>query len=497
MAATDTTDPGTDVPVKEKPKLNLQVKVDKVGTCKRHVTVTIPREDIDRYFQEAFDEFVPKAEMAGFRPGRAPRKLVEKSFREQMSNQVKGSLLMDSVSQVAESAEFSAISEPDFDFGAIEMPSTGPLTFEFDIEVRPEFELPDWKGLQLTRHVHEYSEEEVEQHLRKLLRRYGKLVSREDAVVSPDDQVAITVRFQDGDRVLSETGEQVVGVKPILSFNDGNLERFDQAILGKKVGDRIDAKVTLSKECQNEELRGKEVSALIEILRISRIEIPELTPGFLDRIGGFLNEEELKDAVRDELQRQFSYTQQKRIRQQITVNLIKDAKWDLPEDLLRRQYRREFDRAVLELRSAGFGDDEIRKYQNQIQQNSLNTTAASLKEHFIFERLAEANKIDADEPDYDAEIRAIAAQAQESQRKTRARLEKRGQMDALRNQIIERKVIDLITSHAVFTEIPFEPAKDDTAAIDHAISGKPDVAEIPEAKYGGEVEELPGQGTNK
>jgi len=496
MITPDTDASEVDAP-EEKKKLNLQVKVDKTNTCKRHVTVTIPREDIDRYFQEAFDEFVPKAAVAGFRAGRAPRKLVEKNFRDQMSNQVKGSLLMDSVSQVADSAEFSAISEPEFDFGAVEMPSEGSLTFEFDIEVRPEFTLPEWKGLKLNRHVYEYSEDEVDKHLRKLLTRYGKPVTREDSVVSVGDQVTINVTFRDGEQILSQVTEQAVSVKPILSFSDANLEGFEQAIVGKKAGDRMDVPITISKESDNESLRGKEVTATIEIIRVSHVELPELTPAFLDRIGGFADEEELKEAVRDELDRQLTYNQQKRIRQQITSHLVKDAKWDLPEDLLRRQYRREFDRAVLELRSAGFGDDDIRTHQNQIRQNSLNTTAASLKEHFIFERLAEEQKIEAEDRDFDAEIRAIAAQSQESQRRVRARLEKRGQMDALRNQIVERKVIDLITSHAEFSEVPFEPAKDDTVAIDHAISGQQEEAHIPAAKYGGEAEELPGHDTKK
>ena len=479
--------------VEEKKKLNLQVKVDKTNTCKRHVTVTIPREDIDRYFQDAFDEFTPKAEVPGFRPGRAPRKLVEKNFREQMSNQVKGSLLMDSVSQVADSAEFSAISEPEFDFEAVEMPNDGPLTFEFDIEVRPEFTLPEWKGLKLVRYVHEYTDEEVQRHLSKLLARYGKVITREDAVASVDDRLTINITFRDGDRVLSQVSEESVAVKPILSFSDGNLEGFDKLILGKKAGDRIDAKVTISKEADNEAFRGKQLDATIEIVKVNHIELPELTPAFLERIGGFVDEEELKDAVREELERQLAYSQERRIRQQITTHLVKDAKWDLPEDMLRRQYRREFDRALLELRSAGFNDDDIRKHLNQIRQNSVNSTAASLKEHFIFERLAEEQKFEAAEGDYDKEIRAIAAQSQESPRKVRARLEKKGQMDALRNQIIEHKVIDLITSHAEFSDVPFEPNKDDTAAIDHAIGGHVEEAHIPEAKYGGEAEELPGQ----
>ena len=120
------------------------------GACQRHVTVTVARADIERYLSEAFDELVPKAEVPGFRPGRAPRKLVESRFKEQVTEQVKGSLLMDSLGQVSDDHEFSAISEPDLDFDAISIPDDGPLTFEFDVEVRPDFEPPQWKGLKLT-----------------------------------------------------------------------------------------------------------------------------------------------------------------------------------------------------------------------------------------------------------------------------------------------------------------------------------------------------------
>ena len=95
--------------------------------------------------------------------------------------------------------------------------------------------------------------------------------------------------------------------------------------------------------------------------------------------------------------------------------------------------------------------------------------------------------------DYDTEVALIAAQSQESPRKVRARLEKRGQMDALRNQIVERKVIALITSHAEFNDVPFQPQKDETAAIDRSVTGHEGEVEIPDAKYAGETEELPGE----
>jgi len=84
----------------------------------------------------------------------------------------------------------------------------------------------------------------------------------------------------------------------------------------------------------------------------------------------------------------------------------------------------------------------------------------------------------------------IAEQTGDSARRVRSRLEKRGQMDALRNQIIERKVIELICSQAHFTDVPLPKTADDTCAVDLALAGGHDASEIPEAKHGGEAEEL-------
>ena len=132
------------------------------------------------------------------------------------------------------------------------------------------------------------------------------------------------------------------------------------------------------------------------------------------------------------------------------------ANWELPPGLLQRQARRELQRAALELQRSGFSDDEIRSHENALRQNSMASTARALKEHFILERIAEEEEIDANEQDYDDEIRLIASQTKDSPRRVRARLEKSGSMDVLRNQIIERKVIKRILAHATFKEVPYK-----------------------------------------
>jgi len=473
---------------KQPQRLALEVKVDRRSTCERHVSVTIPREDIDRYFDKEFSELMPKAHVPGFRPGRAPRKLVELRFRKDLAGKVKSELLMDCLTQVNEQEKLAAISEPDFDYEAIELPDEGPLTFEFDIEVRPEFDLPEWRGLTVEKPVREPTDADVEETWRNILARRGRLVPF-DGPASPGDYITANLTFKHDGRVLARAEEEVIRIRSTLSFRDGNIERFDELMSGVRAGETRHGVAQLSEDAPNESLRGQKVEAIFEVLEVKKLESAELTPRLLDELGGFSDEGALRAASRDQLLRQLEYEQRRVAREQITAALTVAADWELPPGLLRRQSRRELQRAILELRRSGFSDEEIKAHENALRQNSMFATARALKEHFILERIAEAENIDADDQDYEEEIRLIAEQSDESPRRVRARLEKSGSMDVLRNQIIERKVIDLILQHAKFKEVPFEFHRADKAAVDCAAGGG-EHPDIPEAKYD-EGEEVP------
>jgi len=102
------------------------VKIDDRSACERHITVTVAREDIDRYLNKEFSELMPAAHVPGFRPGHAPRKLVENRFRKDVVGRVKGSLLMDSLEQIHKDYDLSAIGEPELDLATVDVPDEGP-----------------------------------------------------------------------------------------------------------------------------------------------------------------------------------------------------------------------------------------------------------------------------------------------------------------------------------------------------------------------------------
>src|SRR3954468_24812860 len=178
----------------EKKRLTLEVTIAKPSACQRHVTIKIPQEDVERYFDDAFGELMPGAQVPGFRAGRAPRKLVEHRFRNEVKDQVKSNLLMDSMAQVSEEQKLAAISEPDLNLGAVEVPDEGPMTFEFDIEVRPDFDMPQWKGLTVERPTRDFTEKDVDTQMQRLLAQRGRLVPY-DGAAEAGDYISVNITF--------------------------------------------------------------------------------------------------------------------------------------------------------------------------------------------------------------------------------------------------------------------------------------------------------------
>jgi trigger factor len=355
------------------------------------------------------------------------------------------------------------------------------MTFEFNIEVRPDFDLPEWKGLKIQKPVREFSEEDVDRGLERVLANSGQLVPSEGPATS-GDYITTNLTFSHEGQTLSNAEEEVIRLRPTLSFRDGKIEGFDKLMDGVSGGDTREAEAELTQDAPNRSLRGATVTAKFEILDVKRLQLPELTSGFLGELGDFESEADLRDAIRDNLERRLDYEQHQRAREQVTAALTESANWDLPPGLLERQSERELSRSTMELRRSGFGEEEILAHENELRQNSRQHTARALKEHFILERIAENQEVEDEAEDYDTEIKLIAEQSGESPRRIRAQLEKAGSMDALRNQIIERKVIELILAEATFEEVPFEDETSDAEAIGWAAGGGEPKSDIPEAK---------------
>lgn len=435
--------------------MSLGVVIDDVGPCRKHVQIKVPEADIQHFRSEAVGELIATADVPGFRKGKVPKPLIEKRFREELNGQLKQQILLQSLEQVAEEYELDPINEPDIDVEALDIPDQGDFEYEFDVEVRPEFDLPDYEGLEIKRPFGEISDEDVDRYLERFLSQYGQLVPVESAA-TPGDHVTLSAEFKHDGAHLHSIHEVTVRLRPVLRFQDAELEGFDELIAGASAGDKRTAEISISEESELLEMRGETIAAEFEIHEVKQLELPEMNKAFLDRIG-VESEEKMREEVRNILERQVTYEQRQATRTQVLEKIVESADWDLPEDMVLRQAENARRREILEMQQAGFTTQDIRARENEIRQRSVSNTRTALKEHFVLDKIATKEGVEVTGEDMEYEMLLMAAQSGESPRRLRARLTKSGMIENLEAQIRERKAVDLILSKATFEDVPMEP----------------------------------------
>jgi trigger factor len=294
--------------------------------------------------------------------------------------------------------------------------------------------------------------------MRRILEPEGSLVPKEgkSVKVEPNDIiVGDLVTVHDG-KELNKATEVRVRVEKRLALNDGVVENFARQVVGANVGETRELDVKLSEKVADQSLKGKTVKGRFTIKDIKVIRLPELTPDLLDRYG-VKTEGQFEELIASHLERNLEYQQRQFARQQILQQVAEKVKWDLPRDLLVRQATRTLQRRVMEMRSAGMTEQQIESRMTVLRQNVLQSTAVSLMEHFVLQKVAETEKIEIEDSDIDAEIQRIAAQSGESFRKVKAQMERDDLIEAVATDLLERKALDVVLNNAVYEEFEIKP----------------------------------------
>jgi len=429
--------------VEPKVKLDLDVRISDVGPCKKHLKVTIPRSDVEKQFKESVGEMAKEAIVPGFRPGHAPRQLVEKRFRKQVAGQVKSSLLMACLEQIDEDHKLNPISQPELDVEAIEM----------EVEVRPDFPLPAYKALTIKSPVRTITEADIEAQVKAFRERYAQLVPKLEGGAEVGDFITANLAFHRGGRVYSEAKEIQFRLQPELRFQDGSVPGVDAVLVGVKPGDQRDADAQIGSASPDPSLRGQTIQVTFDVLDLKQLRLPEADAAFFAKTG-FEDLDDLRVALRGVLERRQQFARRQGLRDEILAKLIAETPFDLPADLVARQEKSTLRRLALDLRQGGLSDSDIRAREAELRANAHESTLRSLKEFFLLAKIAEVEDIKVEDQDLEVEVEAIAARTDESPRRVRARVEKEGLADAMASQILERKAIDRILEFVKLEEVP-------------------------------------------
>ncbi|MGE3820098.1 MAG: trigger factor [Isosphaeraceae bacterium] len=460
-----------------KTRLALEVDVTDVGPCKKHIKVAIARADVDRQFDDSLKEMSREAFVPGFRQGHAPRQLVQKRYRKEVANQVKSTLLMAALEQLDEDYKLNPITQPTLDVESIEVPDEGPIQFEMDVEVRPEFSLPTYKDLTVDRPVKTITDADVDTQFQRFLERYAQLVPKLEGGAVLGDFITADLKFHRDGQPLNEAKEVQFRLHPELRFQDGTVPEVGEALVGVKPGETREAEARIGTSSPDVTLRGQTVKVTFVVNDLKQLRLPEVNQAFFNNIG-FTSEESLREALRTMLERRFQNQQRQAIRNQLMDKLIAATPFDLPADLVARQEQSTLRRIVSQMREEGATPSEIRAREAELRANAHDSTLRSLKEFFILAKIAEAESIKVEESDIEVEILAIADRTDESPRRVRARVEKEGLADAIASDLLERKALNRILESVMFVDVDPEEQRA-VETLDHSASteeARPDAA---------------------
>ncbi|MBI1310794.1 trigger factor [bacterium] len=451
-------------------KLNLRVDVTDAGPCRKHIAVVVAEADVNTIRDTTLDEFAAKATVPGFRVGRVPRRLVESKFKRELADELKQRVLVSSLEQLTEEYELDPINEPDMDVEAIEIPDEGDFEYSFEVEVRPNVEIPDFASLKLKRASRPVTDEDVQKYLDQMLLDYGEKTPS-DSGATAGDYVSVAISFEHKGSVAREMHGLYMRVLPTLRFYDGEIEGFDKLIEGATAGDTRECELQISKEAEYVPMRGETLKVVVTVEGVQKFAPAVLDKELLDRMG-VDSEEELRDRIRQVLDYQIEYRQRQSARQQLLDQITASAEWELPEELVLKQVENALHREILEMQQAGYSTREIQARENELRQRSVSVTTQAMKEHFVLDRIATDHDIEVTSEDLEMEILKMSFQSGETPRRLRARLVKTGVIENLEAQIRERKAIDLALTSASYEETPLDEelvADLNVEAVDDAI----------------------------
>jgi len=371
---------------------------------------------------------------------------------------------------MSEENDIDPINQPDIDVESLDIPDSGDFRYEFDVEVRPEFEIPDYKAFTIERPSGEVTEAELQAFKSNFLESYS-VATKVDRPAAPGDTIISRVLFTHNGKEIRDSDHLATRLRPTLRFRDAVVEGFDKLMEGVSAGDVKTIELQISLQSSVVEMRGETVVAEFTITEVREQQTLELDKEFLESFG-CESEEDLDNKITETLQRQVEFTQRQSTRDQVLSRITESANRDMPESLVQQQTENALRREILEMSQAGYTREQVVARENEIRQNAIENTRKALKEHFVLDRIATRENIECTPEDIERELVAMSSQSGESLRRLRARLVKSGMIDNLDAQLRERKAVDFILEHASFTEIEREPLSQNTVtAVQFAVCG--------------------------
>lgn len=438
----------------------MNIVVEKQPKCIATLNVEVPAADVAAKREKIASSYASQAKISGFRPGKAPKNVIQKRFGKQISEELTEALFNEACDQALEDENLKVL---DFGFpnNLNERPD-GSIVFDTKLILAPEITLPEYKGIEVKAPSAEITDEELDVQLQSLRERLAEFEDVTGRALQADDIAVVdfttTVDGQPLTEVIGEKGQYLEKRENHwLPVKEGAfLPGYAVQLTGMNVGEEKAVTISLGEEFPFEELRGKEMTLQTTLSGIKASKLPELDDAFAEKLVPGKTLDELKDLIRGNMAEE----KKKQIGEfkvnQIVEHLNNAVSFELPEEVILRETQNQADSLVEEGSKQGASEEEMMERQQEIFAVATQRAVTNLRTNFLLQEIAAAEKITVPDANLLAQISRIAESRKQPIKKVIKDLQRTRRIQSIRNSLLIGLTIDFLVEHAKVTEVSAE-----------------------------------------
>ena len=409
--------------------------------------LTVDNDKFEGAVTKAYNKNKGKFNIPGFRKGKAPKQIIESQYGKGVFyNDAIDMLFPEIYPSALDELNIDPIDRPDLDIE--EISKDNGLVMVVNVEVKPEFELGAYKGIEISKVDNTVSEEDVEARLNEMVNRNARLTSVEDKALENGDTAVIDFEgFENGVAFEGGKGENYNLVIGSNTFIPG----FEDQLVGKKAGEEVEVNVTFPETYHAENLAGKPVVFNVKVNDVKVKEVPALDDEFAKDTTEFETLAELRADVKAKLEEQAKNAADAEMRNALVEKVSANTEVEVPEAMVQHQidnmlmelnYQLQYQGLNLEqlLQMTGRGLDELREERRADAERLV-------KSSLVLEAIAEKENVEANDADVDAELEKMAAMYNMEVEKIKSSL-RETDIEDIKGQIKIRKTLDLLVENA-------------------------------------------------
>ena len=439
----------------------MKVEVEDISAVEKKVTVEIPPEQVRDEFELAYKEVQKKAHLKGFRPGKAPMKIIETHFRDYVREQVLKKLLKESLEPALDRKQLQPIIEPEIELG--ELKEDESFSYTMKVDLKPEVELNRYQGFELEQEILEVSNEMVEKALQDLRERQAIYQEvKEERGIKEGDLVSLNLKAElEGKPLAGEGGDGLQYPVGVESYIPG----FKDQLLGLQPKEKKSFQVKFPEDHIRKNLAGKTVDYAVEIIGIKKKIVPELDDEFAKETGIAENLEGLRNKIKENLKKRAEEGSRIRLERAILDKLVEANSLEVPKRLVKKHSQELAWDWFQQLGIKEPGQEEFEKIVEQFKARA----ERELKAGFILEAVIAKEGIKLGPEEEEDKIKQMAEQYQIDPEKLKSQLQE-GVLERLRQKWLEDKALDFLLS---VSKIDIKRASpNDSSAVEKSENGQ-------------------------